>query len=76
MNAGLGDFSPQLDKGIEKEVLILRGAGVETYESCEGTSGHTYAEPTVRFHGCSYEGFRALSVALMYGLEVRALRRI
>lgn len=78
LSAGLGvlDTDTPLDAGIEKEVMILRSCGVETYESCEGSNGHSYAEPTIRFHGPHHEGFRALSVAFMHGLEVRALRRI
>ena len=69
-------FSPPLDTGIERETLILRESGVETYESCEGGEGHSYPEPSVRFHGGHAEGFRALSVALQNGLQVKALRRI
>lgn len=69
-------FDPPLDKGIEREVMTLKDAGVETFESCEGGKGHAYLEPTVRFHGERAEGFRALAVALQYGLKVRSLRRI
>ena len=69
------DFEPPLDAGIEGAVLLLRKHGVETYESCDGSDGHAYPEPTVMFFGSSYEGFRALSVALMYGLPVRELSR-
>lgn len=69
------DFEPPLDPGIEGAVLILRKHGVETYESCDGSDGHAYPEPTVMFHGSKYEGFRVLSVALMYGLPVRELSR-
>ena len=57
-------------------MLLLRKAGVETYESCEGGSGHSYPRPAVRFHGGPYEGFRALSVTMMYGLPVSTLQRI
>ncbi len=28
-------------------VEVLRAAGVETFESCEGGAGHSYPEPTV-----------------------------
>lgn len=68
-------FSPPLDPGIERHVLILREGGVETFESCEGGPGHSYLEPTVRFHGEKYEGFRALAIALQNGLPVAELRR-
>jgi hypothetical protein len=64
-----------LDRGIEVAVTVLRQHGVETFESCEGGSGHPFPEPTVRFHGDSAEGFRALSVAIKNGLRVDQLRR-
>ncbi len=66
----------RLDAGIREAVLVLRAAGVETFESCEGSEGHAFLEPTVRFHGQRAEGFRALSVALSAGLRVSELRRV
>lgn len=69
------DFDSPLDPGIERAVLILRAASVETFESCQGGEGHAYSEPTVRFHGQQSEGFRALALAQMAGLPVRLLRR-
>jgi hypothetical protein len=72
----LDDADPAaLDAGIRRAVVVLRGAAVETFESCEGGPGHAYLEPTVRFHGDGAEGFRALAVAMQNGLAVRALRR-
>lgn len=68
-------FDPPLDNGIQKAVEILREAGIETFESCEGGVDHAYSEPTIRFHGDYAEGFKALSVALRAGLAVTALRR-
>jgi hypothetical protein len=72
-------FSPsvdlELDAGIRHYVLVLRSGGIETYESCEGGVGHSYPEPTIRFHGNNGEGFRALSVALTFGLPVLNVRR-
>lgn len=65
-----------LDTGISKEVEVLMQNGVETFESCEGGSGHAYPEPTVRFHGERSEGWKALSVALENNLKPYALRRI
>lgn len=65
-----------IDKGILDYVKLLRENGVETYESCEGGNGHAYFEPTVRFHGERAEGFRALSVAMTNGLNVRELKRV
>ena len=69
-------YNPPLDKGIERAVIILSEAGIETYESCEGGPGHAYPEPTVRFHGEYCEGFRALAVALQNNLSVSGLRRV
>lgn len=57
-------------------VSLLRGAGVETFESCEGGAGHTFAAPTVRFHGDRSEGLRALAACLRAGLPVNELRRV
>ena len=64
-----------LDKGIKPYVLVLRAAGIETYESCEGGNGHAFAEPTIRFHGGVGKGFHAYSVAVENSLPVKALRR-
>jgi hypothetical protein len=63
-----------LDPGIASYVDVLDAAGVETFESCEGGSGHAFTEPTVRFYGERSEGFRALAVALQHGLPVGDLR--
>lgn len=70
------EYSPSLDKSIEKEVAILVEGGIETYESCEGGKGHSYPEPTIRFHGDRSEGFKALAIALQNDLKVTALKRI
>jgi hypothetical protein len=69
-------FDPPLDAGIASAVVTLAAAGVETFESCEGGSGHAYPEPTVRFHGDQAEGLRALAVAMRAALPVRELRRV
>jgi hypothetical protein len=69
-------YDPPLDPRIAAEVEALRDGGVETFESCEGGIGHSYAEPTVRFHGDQAEGYRALAVALRAGLRVTDLRRV
>lgn len=65
----------RLDPGIRSVVEILASNGVETFESCEGGEGHSFHEPTVRFHGNHAEGFRALAIALQHGLRVCELRR-
>lgn len=69
------NYSPQLDPGIRAYVEALNAGGVETFESCQGGHGHTYAEPTIRFSGDRAVGFRALAVAYTTGLPVAELRR-
>jgi hypothetical protein len=69
-------FDPALDRGIAEAVTALVSGGVETFESCEGGSGHAYPEPTVRFHGDHVEGYRALAIAMRAGLPVKELRRV
>jgi hypothetical protein len=64
-----------VDPGIRREVEILFTNGIETFESCEGGPGHSFHEPTVRFHGDQSEGFKALAIALQNGLSVSELRR-
>jgi hypothetical protein len=65
-----------LDPGIADAVKVLREAGVETFESCQGGPDHAYPEPTVRFHGEVPEGLRALAVVMEAGLPVFELRRV
>lgn len=72
----LCEYDPPLDRGIAHAVIALNAENVETFESCEGGPGHSYPEPTIRFHGDQAEGFRVLSVAMRAGLFVRALRRV
>ena len=64
-----------MDPGIAPYVDVLDAAGIETFESCEGTEGHGFLEPTVRFYGGNSEGFRALAVAVQRELPVAELRR-
>jgi hypothetical protein len=70
------EYDPPLDEGIKREVEILVEGGIETYESCEGGIGHSYPEPTVRFHGERSEGFKALAIALQNDLKPSKLSRI
>lgn len=69
-------FDPPLDPGILAFVECLSGAGIETFESCQGGIGHAYAEPTVRFHGDRSEGYKALAIAMQAGFRVKELRRV
>lgn len=64
-----------LDPGIAPYVDLLVAAGIETFESCEGSEGHGFLEPTIRFYGDNSEGFRALAVAVQRELPVAELRR-
>ena len=75
MHRDLRHFDPPLDPGIAPVVAALLDAGIETFESCEGGPGHSFAEPTIRFHGHLSEGFRALAVAMACGFQVTTLRR-
>jgi hypothetical protein len=65
-----------IDAGIARQVAALQAEGVETFESCQGGPGHSFHEPTVRFHGGAAEGLRALAIAIKAGLSVVALRRV
>jgi hypothetical protein len=76
MDSGEHELVAHLDPGIRKIVSALRERGGETFESCQGGHGHSYPEPTVRFHGESGAGFIALGVALELGLPVLSLRRV
>jgi hypothetical protein len=69
-------YDPPLDMGIRPYVEALNAAGIETFESCEGSPGHSYPEPTIRFHGDRSEGFRAVAVAIQGQLPVVALKRL
>lgn len=71
----VADCSPPLDAGIARAVTILRSKGIETYESCQGGPGHSFPEPTIRFHGDRTEGFRAFAIAQQHALPVMDLRR-
>lgn len=65
-----------LDLGIRYAVLVLRSVGIETIESCEGGPGHSFPEPTVKFCGSSWAGYRAFAAAMEYGLPVLQLNRV
>ena len=69
-------YDPPLDPGIAAAVAALRQCGIETFESCEGGDGHSYPEPSVRFHGPRMEGLKALAGVIESGLAVDELRRV
>lgn len=62
------DSETPLDRWISFAVKVLRDGGIETYESCQGGTGHSYPEPAIRFHGQVAEGFRAITLAANFGL--------
>ena len=70
------EVNPRLDPGIRHAVLVLRSAGVETFESCEGGPGHATPDPTIRFYGDAWAGYRAFAAAMEHGLPVLELRRV
>ena len=70
------EFHPPLDAGIAPAVLVLRAAGVATFESCQGGPGHAFPVPTVRFHASRPEAFHALQAAVAAGLPVYDLRQV
>ena len=75
-NSTNGPTPGRIDPGIADAVAILQRNGVETFESCEGGTGHAFPEPTVRFYGTPAAGPRALAVCMDHGLPVLSLRRV
>lgn len=69
------DADCPLDRWISYAVKVLRDGSVETYESCHGGDGHSFYEPTIRFHGTRADGIRAVALAMSHGLPIRDLRR-
>lgn len=65
-----------LDGGIRHAVLVLRAHGVETFESCEGGSGHASPDPIIRFHGNVWAGYKAFAIAMENGLPVLDLQLV
>lgn len=61
-----------LDSGIRFAVRVLHAAGIETCQSCQGGSGHSYPEPTVDMLAGpdSADGFAAVAALQRYGLPV------
>lgn len=65
-----------LDKGIKNAVLILRKYGFETFESCDGSFGHCFFEPTVRFFGTEFDLIRAYEICILNKLPVFEVKRV
>jgi hypothetical protein len=66
----------KIDPGIRHELRILRENGIETTESCQGGQGHPFPEPTIRFCGGRAAGFKAVEIAITFGLKMSDLRRV
>ena len=62
-----------LDPGITLAVKLLRDAGIEPFEACEGGAEHAYPEPTVRFEASPAAAWRALDLLAAVNLPVRRL---
>ncbi|MDP4148912.1 MAG: hypothetical protein Q8937_08140 [Bacteroidota bacterium] len=65
-----------IDEKIRPAVDILNDHGFVTIESCEGTEGHGYPEPTVRFEGTEFDLIRAYEVCAAYNLCVLEVKRV
>ena len=59
-----------IDDGIMGAVKMLRSAGIETFESCQGGPGHAHHHPVIWFTGDAQEGFRAEQIATEAGYQV------
>ena len=57
-----------LVSGITEAVNRLSDGGIHTFESCDGSTGHSFSEPTVKFYGTQAEGWKALAICKDYGL--------
>lgn len=70
------DVDLPLDPGIRRAVLVLRRAGIETFESCQGGEGHAFTVPSIKFHGNAWAGYRAFAIAMENGLPVARLQMV
>lgn len=62
-----------IDLGIVRAVKILRDAGFDTFEACEGGDAHAYAQPTVRFEGPPGPEVAQHALTVLAGLPVRSI---
>ena len=80
LQKGLEQLAPatdlDLDPGIRRAVLVLRSARIATFESCQGGPGHAFPDPTIKFHGSAWEGYRALAVAMEHDLPVLRMQHV
>lgn len=66
----------KIDSGIEYELRILRDNGIETTESYQGGQEHPFPVLTIRFCGGRAAGFKAVEIAITFGLKMSQLRRV
>ena len=59
------------DPGIQRAVDLLRRAGINTCQSCEGGPDHSSADPYVHFFGEAGEGWRAVAVVTPHRWQER-----
>lgn len=68
-----------IDLGIARalDILITHGEplGIKTNESCDGSPGHSYFEPTIAFVGSTGAAWHAVGICLDHGLPLRRLCR-
>ncbi len=64
-----------IDPLIEPFVRVLQKNGIETFESCQGTEGHCFKYPTIRFRGNAGTGYQVVGIALALGWPVTCLQR-
>ena len=80
LQKGLEQLAPatdlDLDPGIRRAVLVLRSARIATFESCQGGPGQAFPDPTIKFHGSAWEGYRALAVAMEHDLPVLRMQHV
>jgi hypothetical protein len=75
--ADLEQFAPPdpiLDPRVRRAVLVLRSAGIETFQSTDTFDGRSPPEPTVRFWGDQKTGLIALGLAVTFDLPMKSLR--
>lgn len=64
-----------LDSQIKWQVQLLQDNDIETFESCQGGTGHVFHYPTIRFHGGAGEGPRAFGILTSHGFQCAAVGR-
>lgn len=66
----------RLDEKIKEAVQILNKHGFRTFQSCQGTEGHFFQEPTIDFYGSEFDLIRAYDICRQYNLLVMKAKRV